>query len=266
MVSEVRAYAKIVGPGWEYYMTQPKIILGRGGEGVDCDVIISSESAVSRQHFTIRFAPELQAFEVENLSKNGILVNGEFIQRLTPPVLLRSQADIAFGRLDPMRISFLLPVGTKASVKKKELAGDRSIPLMQWIGEAISMHTILNASDIHKKIEVAHPHQLQKLGSDRMIASSIRHILSQNDHIFYVVDSQELEQGKGPAIVPLEGGGLKDAYFGVREEHRNRFYSLLSQEELENHRRGVCKDPNCGKLVVPKPWNEGSSNADRKFP
>lgn len=266
MADEVRAYAKIVGPGWEYYMTQPKITLGRGGEGIDCDVIISSESAVSRQHFTIRFAPELQAFEVENLSKNGILVNGEFIQRLSPPVLLRSQADIAFGRLDPMRLSFLLPVGTKASVKKKELAADRNIPLMQWIGEAISIHTILNADEIRTKIDEAHPNQLQKLGSDRVIASSIRHILTQNDHVFHVVDSQELEQGKGPATVPLERGKVRDAYFGVREEHRSRFYSFVSQAELENHQKGMCLDPSCGEPKPPKPHNDIDIGADDRLP
>lgn len=266
MANEVRAYAKIVGPGWEYYMTQPKIILGRGGKDVDCDVVISSESAVSRQHFTIRFAPELQAFEVENLSKNGILVNGEFIQRLSPPVLLRSQADIAFGRLDPMRISFLLPVGTKASVKKKELAADRNIPLMQWIGEAISTYTILNAREIRAKIEEAHPHQLQKLGPDRVIASSIRHILTQNDHVFYVVDSHELEQGKGPVTVPLDMGKVTDAYFGIREEHRSRFYSLISPEEIENHRKGMCLDPSCGQPKPSRPRSDIDDDANDRLP
>lgn len=241
MSPEVRAYAKIVGPGWEYYMTQPKIILGRGGKGVNCDVIISSETAVSRQHFTIRFAPEIQAFEVENLSKNGILVNGEFIHRLSPPVLLRSQADIAFGRYDPMRISFLLPVGAKASVKKKEPASERSIPLLQWVGEAIVADDYLTAKQIRDAIEKAHPNQLQKLGSDAAITSSIRHVLMQNDHVFYPMDSTELESNGSGCLAGLPGGKITDAFFAVRAEHKIRFIiRYLDEKKRDPNKNRAC--------------------------
>lgn len=209
-------------------MTQPKIILGRGGVGVDCDVVISTESAVSRQHFTIRLAPELQAFEVENLSKNGILVNGEFIQRHSPPVLLRSQADIAFGRNDPMRISFLLPVGSKTSVKKKELASDRSIPLLQWIGEAILLHGELPASRMVGVIEGRHPHQLKKLGPQRVIEGSIRHILTHNDHVFCVVEKVVRRNGADADI--------EEAAFAVHEDQKSRFYTFITREEQARRR------------------------------
>lgn len=232
-VNEVRAYAKIVGPGWEYYMTKPKIVLGRGGRGTECDVIISTESAVSRQHFTIRFAPERQAFEVENLSKNGILVNGEFIHRLNPPILLRSQADIAFGRYDPMRISFLLPVGSKSSIKKKGVAPDRHVPLLQRIGEAIVEHDLLTASGIRAAIERSHPYQLSKLGSDHIINSSIRQILMQNEHVFVVVDSIQLKNirsSNGSNNMP-NGGAVKEAYFTVRPDQKSRFYRYNEIEE-----------------------------------
>lgn len=211
-------------------MTQPKIILGRGGEDVECDVIISRESAVSRQHFTIRFAPELQAFEVENLSKNGILVNGEFVQRLSPPVLLRSQADIAYGKNDPMRISFLLPVGSKTSVKKKEFAADRSIPVLQWVGEAILMHEELTASEIVGAIEERHPHQLKKLGPESVVAASVRHIVTQNDHLFRVVEKAPPKNGAD--------ADREEAAFTVHDDQKSRFYSLISAGE---HVRGKCK-------------------------
>lgn len=237
MDSEVRAYAKLVGPGWVYYMTQPKIILGRGGNDVNCDVIISSQQAVSRRHFSIRFAPELQAFEVENLSKNGILLNGEFLHRNSPPVLLRSQAHISFARIDDMCISFILPVGPKTSLKKRELARERKIPLFQWIGEAITMHTILNPSQIYKHIDDMHPNQLHKLGPPVVVRSSIRHLLTQNDHIFFVHDSTLLENKKGPVTnVELKNGKVTEAYFGIRPEHRSRFYVYVSRDELLRQR------------------------------
>lgn len=229
----IRAYAKIVGPGWEYYMTKPKIILGRGGRDIECDVKISSENAVSRQHFTIRFAPELQAFEVENLSKNGILVNGQFVHRLTPPVLLRSQADIAFGRCDPMHISFLLPVGPKNSIKKREYAADRHVPLLQWVGQQIVQANFLTARDIRRKIEGAHPQQLRKLGSDAVVDSSIRQILMQNEHIFYVMDSLQIENRDGN-----DAGPVKDAYFAVRDEQKSRFFQYANELDLMMNRTG----------------------------
>lgn len=252
MRKEVRAYAKIVGPGWEHYMTKPKIILGRGGENVECDVVVSIESAVSRQHFSIRFAPELQAFEVENLSKNGILVNGEFVHRLSPPVLLRSQADIAFGRRDPMCISFLLPSGIKASVKKKEVPSEKTLPLLQWIGEAIILHGPLTAAQLRKVIDEAHPHQFRKMGGDHIVSSSIRHILTQNDQIFFAADSIAIENGWATVPFPAKDGKVTDAYFKVHEDQKSRFYSLISAEEQALHKDGVCKHADSKQLHQPQ--------------
>lgn len=250
MPDEVRAYAKIIGPGWEYYMIKPKIILGRGGKDVKCDVIISTESAVSRQHFTIRFAPELQAFEVENLSKNGVLVNGEFVHRLSPPVLLRSQADIAFGRYDPLRITFLLPVGVKSSVKKRELAAEREVPLMQWIGEQLVEHDYLSAIQLRMKIDEAHPNQLRKLGSEEVIASSIRHILTYNSHIFAVVDPMELER----RLIGTGADTMWMATFEVKDEHKSRFFHYISDHENGLHREGFCSMQSCEDLRhTPRP-------------
>lgn len=233
-------------------MTKPKIILGRGGENVECDVVVSTESAVSRQHFSIRFAPELQAFEVENLSKNGILVNGEFVHRLSPPILLRSQADIAFGRRDPMCISFLLPSGVKASVKKKEAPSEKGIPLLQWMGEAIMLHGPLTAAQLKKVIDEAHPHQFRKMGSDHIVSSSIRHILTQNDQIFMVVDSIKVENDPAMVAFPAADGKVVDAYFDVHEDQKSRFYSLITKGEDAFHKKGVCISARCHQLRVPK--------------
>lgn len=248
-------------------MTQPKIILGRGGENVDCDVIVSTESAVSRQHFTIRFAPELQAFEVENLSKNGILVNGEFVHRLSPPVLLRSQADIAFGRLDPMRISFLLPSGIKPSVKKKDLSAERNVPLLQWMGEAVVAHGPLTAVQLRDVIDKAHPHQLRRMGGEHIVSNSIRHILTQNDHVFFVIDSVAVENNLSMVAIPPPGGKVTDAYFGIRDDQKSRFYSVISADEHAVHKEGQCNYANCRQFrFMNKPGSAPAKPAASKSP
>lgn len=81
----VQEFEKLVGVGWEHYMTKPKIALDRGGESVDLDVIISSQTVVSHRHFTIHFAPEVNTFEVESLNKNGVVVIVELLWLLAPP-------------------------------------------------------------------------------------------------------------------------------------------------------------------------------------
>lgn len=180
----IQAYAKIMGRDWEYYMTKPTIILGRGGNDVKCDVLLCNDSAVSRQHFSLRFAPEHHAIEVKNLSKNGILIDGEFYRRDSDPVLLTSQADIAYGKEEDMRISILLPAPTRAQLKKSPQAP--FIPLIQWIGEILVVENALTPRAIQTKLRNLHAKDLQNV-EDYALSNSIRHVLTQNDHVFHVV-------------------------------------------------------------------------------
>ncbi|CAN8068347.1 unnamed protein product [Agarophyton chilense] len=234
-MTETRAYAKLVGKDWEYYMINPTIILGRGGKGVDCDLILSEASVVSRQHFTIRYVPELQAFEVKTLSKNGILVNGEFLHKLSPPKLLRSQAEIMYGRDDSMNISFILPPGDKLSLqKKKKNKVNSQIPILQWIGEALLSGNPLNAKQIRERIETMHPSQLSKLGSEGTIASSIRHVLTQNDHIFFVQDSRSIgAKTSHRGDVTTGEKETTEAYFSVYDSQKSQFF-FGSSEHAED--------------------------------
>ena len=222
-------------------MTKPKIILGRGGKNCECDVIISEASAVSRQHFTIRFAPELQAFEIENLSKNGILVNGEFLNPYSPPILLRSQADIGFGRTDPMKLMFILPTSNPTDTKKRDMASDKHVPLLQWIGETLLSKGHLTAKGIRKEVEKAHPELTKRLGSSQIIDSSIRHTLTQNDHIFQVLDSIELENNLD-APVMASGGKVTDAFFALKNDQKSRFYPVPTQKPNKNNQTGMPRD------------------------
>lgn len=168
-------------------MIKPKIILGRGGNGVECDLMLSTDTAVSRRHFTIRFAPEHQAMEIENLSKNGILINGEFIRHAHNPVLLTSQAEIAYGKSDDMRVTLLFPTLSRTQLKKEPQAA--FVPLIQWIAEALVMDKELTPRSIVEKLRAAHSNDLQNI-DDYALFNSVRHVLTQNDHIFYVVASE----------------------------------------------------------------------------
>lgn len=231
MINEARAYAKIVGNDWEYYMIKPTIILGRGGKDVECDVILNQGSVVSRQHFAIRFVPELQAFEIRTLSKNGILVNGDFLNKNAPPLLLRSQADIVFGRDDHMRLSFLLPAGGKSIIKKKDKSGPQ-VPLLRYVGEALLAAKPLNAKQIQERIATTHPNQLLQLGTKSVVASCIRHVLTQNNHIFFVHDwlSTGAHTSRRAEASPYSNED-SDACFGIFEAQKSRFFQRFHAQQ-----------------------------------
>lgn len=241
MSAKIQAYAKIAGLGWEYYMTKPKIILGRGGSECECDVVLSRDSAVSRQHFSIRFAPEHQAIEVENYSKNGILVNGDFIRRYSAPILLRSQAEIAYGKLDHQRITLLLPVANRGSVQRKKSSHASFIPLIQWIGEILVSGTPSTPSEITTKLRQKYSKELQALDNSAL-ANSVRHILTQNDHVFCVVEDDTKSSTVGNVAGSLEMGirscDKNDgtvARYGLRPEEKGRFVQFAQTA----HARGV---------------------------
>lgn len=193
MTNERVAYAKIVGTGWQYYMTKSKIILGRGGKGVECDIRLGGENAVSRQHLSIRYAPEYDAIEVENLSKNGILVNGTFVQQFANPVLVRAQTEIAYGRYDSMRITLIFTISnyfTNPATLKIGDGSENEKANSDWIGHALVSKpdagtTGMTINQIIEMIKSLYP----KL-TPAQIASlplDVRHIITQNHQLFSIV-------------------------------------------------------------------------------
>lgn len=200
-------------------MTKPKIILGRGGTGVICDVQISEKSAVSRQHFSITFAPEHEAIQVENLSKNGILVNGQFLTRFSAPMLLRYQAEITYGKPDDMKLTLLLPAEYQSLLTKKKKNDAAYLPLLQYIGnllvngnrEQASCQRLVSLMQSHYDKRVKHI-------DTAVLFNSIRHVLTQNDHIFQVV----------PSMVPSE-----PPRFSVRAQERTRFIQFAQLQHQE---------------------------------
>lgn len=250
--SEQQAYAKIVGPGWKYYMTKPKIILGRGGKGVDCDVQVSNESPVSRQHFSIRYAPEHESMEIENMSKNGILVNGEFKQIFSSPKLIKSQTEISFGRFDKMRLTVVLPIKDKVINKKNgkhivkhhhqhilklwnekgyNINNIQFLPLLNCIAYVILTYGHgtddgkgLDVNDIVKWLKSCKDLQSQqfKLVKDFGLLGNVRHVIIMNPGKFKIVGSD------GPS------NGHQHSKFAITEQSLpvfQQFARLLNSEQ-----------------------------------
>lgn len=234
----VQALAKLVGYNWEYYMTKQKIILGRGVKDVECDVVVSKETAISRQHFSIRCVPELQAFEIKNLSKNGILINGEFATLDSPPRLVRSQTEIVFGKSPEMRCTFVLPAEVDRSLNGSNgngRSGTRSGAKRDAEKKSrYAQHKMLNIIG-KTMVDEKHPMSLEEICSvveerfkeevnslmPQTFRNYVRHIISFNPNIFETTDTT------------AEGAPLStrsSAKFVVRSEHRAHFFALANME------------------------------------
>lgn len=226
------AYAKIIGPGWQYYMTKPMITLGRGGKGVDCDVKLSDQNAVSRQHFCVRFTPDNDGVEVENMSKNGIIVNGNFIQRLKQPVLIKSHTEVAYGRPENMRLTVILPSVSDRVIAKKRLQQQANnekthFPLIDLVGHALATTTTgaypLTMDELITTLRKYHTQLRPPRMKESHLRNSVRHVITHNEHVFDVVLSE------------VYGASMKQPRYRVNESYQQRFsqFSLLLQHAKE---------------------------------
>lgn len=221
MVTFQRAYAKIVGPDWTYYMTKPDIVLGRGPDNVD--VVLSGGLCVSRKHAMIRFSPELQAFELTCLGKNGLLVNGVYVGKGSTPVILRSQADIIFGKADPMVMSFLLPK-RDVEIEYKQRVRKAHSPILDLVGQALVFKGPMTGPALREEIKNVQTRQLETISSDDEIDSAIRHVVLSNQHIFFVISAYDAEQQAAAVGEAIKS--VTHASFDVRGEHRQRFIAF----------------------------------------
>lgn len=227
-----KSYAKIVGPGWIYYMMTPCVILGRGP--ASADIVIGSDSSVSRRHAKIEFSPDLQAFEISVIGKNGMFINGEFLRHGERPRLLRSHTDIIIGRHSPVLMTFYLPRSELARKGVQSEPEPDTPSMVTMIGQLlISAEKALNADEIFDKLMETRVRLLEKLGSRQVIESSIRAAIMGNSHIFETVAAFDLD-----AQARLCGEKVtknKRAGFLVRKEHRMRFLrSSVSEDNAAN--------------------------------
>jgi hypothetical protein len=74
----IRAYAKLQGESFVYYVQTLKITLGRRVQGFsDVDVDLGPSRTISRVHARIMFDFDSRKFVLYPLGKNGVTVNGE---------------------------------------------------------------------------------------------------------------------------------------------------------------------------------------------
>lgn len=233
MSRDLQAFAKLVGFEWEYYMTTPEIVLGRGGKDVNCNVIVSKETAVSRRHFAIRYVPQIRAFEIENLSKNGILINGLYITQESPPFVVRSQADIAFGKRENMRCTFIIPKeplksngngASKNGAKKKDSKSEvsQTVQLVNFMGKVmVDENRPLACAEITHLVRERFRECIPR-GPMQTFENSVRHALSHNGNIFEVDDGAGDEKSNH--------GLPKVAKFVVRQTQKAYFHRLAITE------------------------------------
>lgn len=92
----VKAYAKLSGENWIFYVNKLSITLGRnsknggGGEesGSCVDVNLDRSPTVSRKHARLDFNFHTRKWEIMCLGRNGLRVNGYFVKPRGFPVSL----------------------------------------------------------------------------------------------------------------------------------------------------------------------------------
>jgi hypothetical protein len=77
-----------VNPDDRYHMFKRRIIVGRKSKYLNqCDIVIEQSNFISRMHFSIELNDNIKKFFIFCMSKNGIFVNGRYVQRGVPYVL-----------------------------------------------------------------------------------------------------------------------------------------------------------------------------------
>lgn len=122
---EVRAFAKLQGRSWSYYIQKVSVVLGAGPEGAspipptslaaltsgaaagDVDLCLGTEEGISRKHLRIDYAGP-QGWELYCFGKAGVSVDGQHYEAFCQPVILGPKSRISVAGKE---FYFLLPVG-----------------------------------------------------------------------------------------------------------------------------------------------------------
>jgi hypothetical protein len=81
------AYAKLEGPGYKQFITKLVIYLGRDASNISPDnseeqlVFIGDSQKISRKHAKIYWNAIKGEWEIQILSKNKVIVNGQALRR-----------------------------------------------------------------------------------------------------------------------------------------------------------------------------------------
>lgn len=95
-VLPVRAYAKLQGKSWEYYIQKLAIVLGKSPEvgassSSGVDVFLGYSEGISKKHLRVEYNSQERQWELYCFGKSGVLVNGERYDPFCHPVPLSSR-------------------------------------------------------------------------------------------------------------------------------------------------------------------------------
>lgn len=96
--THVRAYAKLQGNSWEYYIQKLAVVLGKGPDmgsssssSSGVDVFLGASDGVSKKHLRIEYNTHERQWELYCFGKAGVIVNGDRYEPFCHPVPLISR-------------------------------------------------------------------------------------------------------------------------------------------------------------------------------
>lgn len=109
--SEIRAFAKLQGRSWTYYVQKVSVVIGRNLDSAsdEIDVHIGDSEAISKKHLRIDYAGP-QGWEMYCFGKSGVTVDGQHYEAFCQPIVLAAKSLISIGGVD---FYFLLPIGVE---------------------------------------------------------------------------------------------------------------------------------------------------------
>lgn len=174
---EIKAYAKLQGPGWSYFVQKFSINLGRNDEPTKAgglrahdletdltntmassvpsgilDVHLSDSEEISRRHLKIDFNFNTQQWELSCFGKLGVFVDGIEYPTFCRPIPLEARSEIRIG--SSVRFNFILPIDLERSGSEISLdeEDERTITPNSSISEVINKTNSSPSDDRKLKI------------------------------------------------------------------------------------------------------------------
>lgn len=105
-------YRLLAEDGTDVVIATPELTIGRGpndmasGELIGDVLMLGHHKYLSRRHAVIRWSAVRRAWEIECLGKNGIHVNGQYVEPASGPIPLKTQSAV---KMTTFKLFFLLP-------------------------------------------------------------------------------------------------------------------------------------------------------------
>jgi len=117
---EVRAFAKIQGRNWTYYVQKISVVIGRNDQPAspssEVDIHLGNgDQSVSKKHLRIDYAGA-NGWEMYCFGKTGVTVDGVHYEAFCQPIQLGAKSFITVGEVE---FYFLLPIGIYSRVAGK---------------------------------------------------------------------------------------------------------------------------------------------------